>query len=575
MFPNVPAHMCLTPTATSAWRSEKPSTSPDEIEHLLARLKSRAPQWAALDSEGRIHYLRACLDQLPAAAPDWVSAAAGLKGGGDRVEILGEEWIAGPTPVARNIGQLIEALESEAQPPPVALTTRRSGQRVATIFPASLRERVMFPGFTGDVWIEPGRAPSQGRFYREPGSGGVLTVVLGAGNVTSIPLMDALYNCAVEGSVVVLTMHPLLTSLGDAFARAFQALADAGFFAIVYGDAETGAALVTHPLVDAIHITGSAETYDRIVWGSDPRERDARKANRTPANSRTITSELGCVTPIIVTPGEWSSDELAFQARHIASMLVHNASHNCTAAQVLITSSGWSQRRELLEVLQAMLSELRPRVPFYPGSRRRYDEFVARYAPSWTAESQSDRDVPWTMVEGVSPAGDPFAFQHELFCGALIEVPLETDTADAFLDAAVRFANEKCWGTLSEVVIIDGVTRGVLSHGVDRAIESLRYGAIGINLWTGVMFGLVSPPWGAFPGSDPADIQSGSGVVHNTFLFDHPQKSVFSAPFTMSPTPAWFPDHQNLLALGVALFQHEVHPTLARLVRVGWAALRG
>ncbi len=122
-------------------------------------------------------------------------------------------------------------------------------------------------------------------------------------------------------------------------------------------------------------------------------------------------------------------------------------------------------------------------------------------------------------------------------------------------------------------MLIDEASQEQHAHALDRAIESLRYGAIGINLWSGVVFGLASPPWGAFPGSTAADIQSGCGFVHNTFLFDHPQKSVTIAPFTMSPTPPWFPDHGNLLALGRSLFDHEVQPTLPRLARVAWAAL--
>jgi hypothetical protein len=37
----------------------------------------------------------------------------------------------------------------------------------------------------------------------------------------------------------------------------------------------------------------------------------------------------------------------------------------------------------------------------------------------------------------------------------------------------------------------------------------------------------------------------------------------------------WFLDHQNLLAVGERLFDHEVEPSVARLARVAWAALRG
>jgi hypothetical protein len=555
-------------------RSSSLGTPLGEIDDRLALLRSRAPTWTALDLGERIPYLRHALRGVAHVAADWVAAAARVKGGADRVDVIGEEWIAGPTPVARNIRLLIESLESEAQLPPAALTTRPSGQHVATIVPATVRDRLLFRGFSGEVWIEPGRAPTQGRAYREPNPRGVVTVVLGGGNVSSIPLMDVLSKLFVEQSVVLLKMHPLLASLGELFATAFRALIDDGFLAIVDGDAEVGGALVTHPFVDAIHLTGSADTYDRIVWGQDRDERDARQQANTPANPRVVTSELGCVTPIVVVPGEWTTDEVAFQARHVASMIVHNASHNCTSAQVLVTARRWPHRQEFLEELKATLADLPPRPAFYPGARRRYDAFFSHYPRAWTAAPRSDDDVPWTLAEGCSIGGDPFGFEHEVFCGALAEVTLDAGAPAAFLDAAVRFVNDRCWGTLSVVVLVDDATRLAHAAALDRAVERLRYGSIGINLWSGVIYGLVSPPWGSFPHGSRTDIQSGAGFVHNTFMFDHPQKTVVRAPFTMTPTPVWFADRENLIALGRSLFDHEVQPTLARLARVAWTAFR-
>ena len=46
--------------------------------------------------------------------------------------------------------------------------------------------------------------------------------------------------------------------------------------------------------------------------------------------------------------------------------------------------------------------------------------------------------------------------QTENWCGVLQEVALPGTYADpeAFLEAAVRFANEECWGTLSCAIMV-------------------------------------------------------------------------------------------------------------------------
>lgn len=49
--------------------------------------------------------------------------------------------------------------------------------------------------------------------------------------------------------------------------RALQPLVDAGFVEVAYGDKVQGQYLCNHDLVAHIHLTGSADTYDVMVWG--------------------------------------------------------------------------------------------------------------------------------------------------------------------------------------------------------------------------------------------------------------------------------------------------------------------
>ena len=111
---------------------------------------------------------------------------------------------------------------------------------------------------------------------------------------------------------------------------------------------------------------------------------------------------------------------------------------------------------------------------------------------------------------------------------------------------------------------------------VDAAIAGLHYGGIGVNVWPGVIFGSVSLSWGAYPGHTLADIRSGTGVVHNSYLLDHAHHSVLRAPFRIAPPPLWAAGHRNLTALGKALLDFEEGPGLWRLLTgVLPQALRG
>jgi len=183
--------------------------------------------------------------------------------------------------------------------------------------------------------------------------------------------------------------------------------------------------------------------------------------------------------------------------------------------------------------------------------------------------------VPWTVIPDVPAQRGEYALTNEAFCGVLAEVALDSDGPEGFLEAAVRFANDDCWGTLSCMLIVDEGTQKRCAQALDRAVEQLRYGGIAINAFAGMIYAAVTPTWGAFPGHPATDIQSGSGVVHNALLFDHPEKSVLRAPFRIRPTPAWFYDHKNLRGLGQALLRAETSPGLSALVGLAVSGLKG
>ena len=552
-----------------------PETSLEACDRLLDRLASRKDDWLKVSIPERIAYLERCLAGTVAVAEEWARDGSRLKGIADGHVYQGEEWLAGPMTTVRNIRLLIDALKADGQPCLPDVIERPDGQKVARVFPTNLHDRILFTGVTCDVWIEPGKPASQGRIYRQRPAAGKVNLTLGAGNVSSIPPMDVLYKLFVEDEVVILKMNPVNEHAGPKLERAFQSLITDGFLAVVYGGREVGAHLADHPKVDTLHVTGSDKTYDAIVWGADPEEQRRRKATGEKRNSRPFTAELGCVTPVLVVPGPWSEAELKVQARQVAGMVTQNGSFNCNAAKVLVLAKGWPQRARFLELVRETLRAAPPRKAYYPGAQERYQAFLANYPRAEVLGEQGDGIVPWTLIPDVPAQQGEYALTNEAFCGVLAETSVDATDAGDYLARAVPLCNEVLWGTLSCMVLVHPKTEREHKEAVDHAIAELRYGAVVVNSWAGMVYGLVVAPWGAYPGHTPEDIQSGTGVVHNSYLLDYPQKVVLRAPFKPNPTPVWFPDHKTLDVMAPRLSAYEAAPSLGRLVSLAAAALRG
>ena len=544
---------------------------------MLDELEERKEAWVKLSAAERARLLRRCMAATLRVSEHWAGVSTSIKGYAEGSNGHGEEYLAGTLPVMRNLRLFAEALESGGSPAIPNLSRSVSGQWVARVFPQSLYDKVMMGGITCDVWIEPEKQPSQGAVYRKKRNErtGGLCVVLGAGNQSSIPPMDVLYKLVVDDEVCILKMNPVNEQLGPIIEEAFGPLVEAGFLRVAYGDIEQGKHLTDHPKVHSIHITGSASAHDSIIWGPGE-DGEANKAEGTPRLDKAITSELGCVSPVLVVPGDWTDSALDYHARQVASMLAYNCGFNCNGARLIVMAKGWKHRARFEQLVKEKLDATPKRNAYYPTAQKTWERFTEAYPnPTELGKDDAPGALPWTVLEGVSADDDEYALKHEPWCGIFSFVDLDASTPEAFIAEAVPFANERCWGTLSINILIDPRTEKQLGGKFDRAIADLRYGGIAINCWSGLNYGLVNATWGAFPGHPLDDVQSGQGVVHNGLLLDHPEKSVVRAPFTMKPTPAWFTDHRNNRALGQALTAFEEEPGLRRLASVVLAALKG
>jgi len=570
------------PRPASQFPAPPPGVTPTPLprcDEMLSELAAARPKWVALSTAERAALLRACMPTTLAVSDKWAATACAVKGYQEGSNGHGEEYLGGTLAVMRNLRLFAEALEAGGQPKLPKKWQRPDGQWVAQVFPQGGTDKLLFAGITCDIWIEPGKEPTQGRIYREKAAGkggsGGLCVVLGAGNQSSIPPMDVLYKLVVDDEVCLLKMNPVNEQLGPVIEDAFRPLIDAGFLRVAYGGISVGQHLTDHALTTSIHITGSAVAHDAILYGPGE-EGKKRKAARTPRIDKTITSELGCVSPVLVVPGAWSDAELDYQARQVASMLAYNCGFNCNGSRLIVLAKGWALRDRFEQLVKDKLAATPTRRAYYPTAKATWDRFTKVYPQHTDLGAVTDPSaLPWTILEGVSAKDGEYALAEEPWCSIMSFVDLDAGDAKSYLEAAVPFANDRCWGTLSINLLVDPRAEAQLGADFDRAVAALRYGAIAINCWSGLNYGLVNSTWGAFPGHPSHDIQSGQGVVHNGLLLDHPQKSIVRAPFIMKPTPAWFTDHKNNLALGRRMTRFEAAPRWWKIPAIAITALKG
>ncbi len=566
----------------------------DQLDRLVGGLAANRDRWARTTAQDRIALLSKVKDGVMAVAADWALTAAREKQIPDGSPLVGEEWLSGPYALMSACNQFMRSLseiDGKTYLKRLPLRTLQNGQVAASVVPDSIWERLLLSGITAEVWMQKGvtaanLADHTASTFDTPAARrkGKVALVLGAGNIAAIAPLDCFQKLLVEHQVTLLKMNPVNEYLADFLRIALKPFIDFGALQIVTGDAEVGAYLCDHPGIDEIHITGAERSHDAIVWGTGE-DGLRNKADGRPRNSRRVTSELGAVCPTIVVPGPWSDADLAFQAEHIATQKLHNSGFNCIACQMLVLPDEWNGTEPLLAKLAETIRGLAPRPPYYPGADSRLADF----------ESHSDNVVRFERLGGdaclVAPMrrdGDAWLETNEVFAPAMGTVRIGGSDPEAYLRAAIAYANERLHGTLGASILIHPATmRKIGRKRLEAIISDLHYGCIGINCWAGVGFLLVQTPWGAFPGHTLDNVQSGIGFVHNSFMFDQPERTVVKAPFrpfprgllsggfSFLPRPPWFVTNRKQDQIGELLTVFQYKPGWLKLPRIFLNALLG
>jgi acyl-CoA reductase-like NAD-dependent aldehyde dehydrogenase len=518
------------------------------LDAAVGKLRAGLPSWVTLPVEekaGLVHRLRRRFgDEAPGMVEAW-RIAQGMEPDSHWV---GDVW-GGLAPFAIMIrgweSTLTRLARHERLVPPDAVGHDTQGRITVDVFPQSRTDRMLYMGYSGRVRLQPGtniaEVAAAGDALRTgefPDAG--VTLLLAAGNWAYLPAADALTLLIGHGCTVVMKLNPVNAYLRPALERLFVEFIDAGWLSIVEGGPEVGAHLAHHPEIDRVHMTGSAATYDALVWGTGT-EADRRRGAGQRLLDKPFTAELGGVGPMIVAPGRWTRHDVRRQADRIAYCKLQNCGHSCAATQILVLPEGWDQADLLLADLREFLRTLEPRRPYYPGS----DARVARALADQDHVETLGPDGRRFLVTGLDPDQDCSLFSDEVFADVLGVVRLPAPDVESYLARAVEFANDALAGTLGAELLVDPDTEAHHRQAVTSAVAGLRYGAVGLNEHAGYSGAVPQLLWGAYPGNPPEAIGSGVGFVNNTLQLPRPEQGVLRAAFRTPIKPFFTATHRT------------------------------
>ncbi len=364
-----------------------------------------------------------------------------------------------------------------------------------------------------------------------------ITLVLGAGNFSSIPYLDVLYHLITRKSVILLKLNPVNEYLKPVFEKVFQSFIERGYIIVTTGNIDESKYMAKHPGINHIHLTGSDKTFEDIVYGRELTEKERKSKS---LSKKIVTAKL------------------------------NNNGFNCIAAQVVVLPDGWGQTETLIKFVKHYMSKAKERKAYYPESIERLEKL--------------QKDKGYERVNALScvtphltreiKAYSKFEID-EVWSSTIYFKKIEYTSVEDFANKAIDYCNDELWGNLGVSVIIKDHDRKFNNHITNLYVDNLNYGTVAINEWAAIGYIIPQLPWGGFPGNRDNDIQSGQSVVHNSMLFESPLKGVVNTKFRISRIidPPWFVTNKKARRLFKNLTYYQIHNSNINFLKLIFAAL--
>ena len=541
-----------------------------DIDRFITTLRTKSKEFNSISNVQLASMLEETISNIKEVAFFWATICSDNKGT-TKTPAEGEEWLGGPFASVLATQYYIKTLTDEDD---LAEKKYNKEENSYKVFPNNFTERITFPFIDAKVIFNKSMSFKDINNYRgfskrydiDPS----ITLVLGAGNFSSIPYLDVLYHLITRKSVILLKLNPVNEYLKPVFEKVFQSFIERGYIIVTTGNIDESKYMANHPGINHIHLTGSDKTFEDIVYGRELTEKERKSKSLSKINNKPITSELGNVTPIIIHPGKWSTSDIKYQARKIVTAKLNNNGFNCIAAQVVVLPDGWGQTETLIKFVKHYMSKAKERKAYYPESIERLEKlekdkgYERVNALSWVTPHLTREIKAYSKFE-----------INEVWSSTIYFKKIEYTSVEDFANKAIDYCNDELWGNLGVSVIIKDHDRKFNNHITNFYVDNLNYGTVAINEWAAIGYIIPQLPWGGFPGNRENDIQSGQSVVHNSMLFESPLKGVVNTKFRISRIidPPWFVTNKKARRLFRNLTYYQINNSNINFLKLIFAAL--
>ena len=540
-----------------------------EVDRNIATLRLNSQAFSELTNTQLAAMFEESIQNIKGIAYFWATVGSDNKGiKGTIAE--GEEWLGGPFASTIGLQYYIDYLTSKNES---LVKESLIEENKIHVFPNKNIEKLLFPFVKADVHFNRNMSPkaivtSRG-FGNRLGFKKGISLILGAGNVSSIPLLDTIYDMVVNRHTVLLKLNPVNEYLQPVFEKVFENFIEKGFMIITKGDIGISQYMTQHAGITNMHLTGSDKTYENIVYGGVLSDKDKGKKTLKKINKKPFTTELGNVTPFIIHPGSWSKSEIRYQARKIVTAKLNNNGFNCIAAQVIVLPKKWKHASTLAAEIKKQLSKEKDRLTYYPNSKEMLNSLKAN--DKYTQVNDESCATPH-LTKDVEL--NDFFENNEVWSSTLFFKYIEYDDQTDFANKAIDYVTNVLWGNLGVSVLLKNHSSKKNKAILKNYVDNLKFGTVAINEWPALGFIIPTMPWGGYPGNIDTDIQSGQGYVHNALFFESPQKGVlysrFKLPFV---DPVWFTSNKKGSKVFKNLTYYQIENSKINLIKLIFSAL--